>query len=201
MCISLSSMLSESFSTCMARPRRPAIRYVLALVVVLASLSACVHPSKHTDSNPSSDETGVADSRDSALALLDYAHHLAVISPDGREAVVHAARDQVSEQPTALHYAHLALALGTPGQRLYTPDEAARYARLALQAKPAPWSTAARQYLEDYARLYTELTGDNDSGGSPARVAQLKKELAEAHKKLRALAHIEERLDSADGAQ
>jgi len=152
-----------------------------------------------------------------ALALLDYAHQLTAFSPQAREAAVNAARNDIRSQPNATDYARLALALGTPGQRLYTPDEAARYAGLALKTTPSPWNTAARQYLTDYARLYTQLTrsrasnsvgatsavpkaGDDAhaSAGSSAEVQRLQTELAEARRKLAALAHIEDRLDSAD---
>ncbi|MDA3919198.1 MAG: hypothetical protein PF501_00740 [Salinisphaera sp.] len=151
--------------------------------------------------------------RDPAVALLDYAHHLAAITPDGREAAVNTARDDIRKIPNATEYARLAIALGTPGQRLYTPDEAARYAQLALDAQPSPWTPAARQYLTDYARLYTQLTNNQTkastaAGSSPdngdgaandkAEIDQLRSELDDAHRKLRALAHIEERLDSAD---
>lgn len=147
---------------------------------------------------------------DTVVGLLAYAHALAADTPAQREAAVHRARQQVHDTADARHYARLAIALGTPAQKLYTPDEAARYARLAAEDKDAHWSTAARQYLEDYARLYTELTANSttDSGNdntatsgssdtdAQQQIAQLRAQLADAQHKLRELANIEDRLNS-----
>ncbi|KEZ78541.1 hypothetical protein [Salinisphaera hydrothermalis] len=133
-----------------------------------------------------------------ALTLLGYARRLARTTPAGREAAVRAARRQVRTAPGAVSYAYLALALGSPHQRLYTPDEAARYARLALDTKPAPWDPDARQYLSDYARLYGELTQDDETDEADRQIADLKSRLSNAQNKLKALSHIEDRLDTVE---
>lgn len=178
-------------------------------VISALALMGCAHPGQ-----PTAPPTAVTTTehrsavRDPVLSLLDYAHHLSAISPDAREDVVKTTRDHVRKTPNATDYARLAIALGTPGQRLYTPDEAARYAQLSLKTRPSPWSPAARQYLSDYARLYTQLTKDQSAESDDSdsdeqarenrRIEHLRSELEEAHRKLRELAHIEERLDSAD---
>lgn len=183
--------------------RASAVGLVVA-VVLLGTLVGCARPPSDTASSILKKQPTV-EPRDPALALLDYAHRLATISPAARVTAVKTARADVHETPSAAAYARLAIALGTPGQKLYTPDEAARHARLALNAKPSPWNTGARQYLADYARLYTRLTADSDQHNtdtsrqaSAAQVRRLQTELDEAHKKLRALAHIEEHLDAKD---
>lgn len=183
--------------------RGPAVGLLVA-VVLLGTLVGCARPPSDTASSILKKQPTV-EPRDPALALLDYAHRLATISPAARVTAVKTARADVHDRTSAAAYARLAIALGTPGQKLYTPDEAARYARLALEAEPSPWNTRAHQYLGDYARLYTRLTDDSDqhsadtnSQSTAAQVRRLQTELDEAHKKLRALAHIEERLDSKD---
>lgn len=165
---------------------------ILALGIVLSLVTAgCAHEDiappnpKHTPQELSAP----------ALTLLGYAHRLAQTSPAGREAAVRAARQQVKSAPSAITYAYLALALGSPHQRLYTPDEAARYARLALETKPAPWDPDARQYLSDYARLYGELTKTDNAD---QQIADLKARLSKAQHKLKALSHIEDRLDTVE---
>lgn len=183
--------------------RAPAVGLLLAVVLVCALAGCAQSPSDAASSILKTQPT--VEPRAPALSLLDYAHHLATISPAARVAAVKTARADVDKTPSAAAYARLAIALGTPSQKLYTPDEAARYARLALNTQPSPWDTDAHQYLADYARLYTRLTADSDrpdtdtkSQSAAAEVRRLQTELDEAHKKLRALAHIEEHLDSTD---
>lgn len=141
-----------------------------------------------------------------ALSLLGYAYRLHSTSADGREAAVRTARQQVRSDPGALSYAYLAIALGTPHQHLYTPDEAARYARLALSSDDAPWDPDARQYLRDCLRLYRALSVSSrhttvavkNSRADAEHIAKLHTQLDQARAKLRALSHIEDRLDSAE---
>lgn len=110
-----------------------------------------------------------------------------------------AARRRAHESPDARNYAHLAIALGSPHQRLYTPDEASRYARLALMAQPSPWDPDAQQYLADYARLYGQLAASKQpSGGSEQHIADLKRQLSRARQKLKALSNIEDHLDNVE---
>lgn len=189
-----------SYSAIRQGPRAAGRALALVLLCVLAGCAA--HPPSNT-STPIPETPPTTEPRNPALALLDYAHHLATISPAARQAAVSTAREHVHTHASAAAYARLAIALGTPGQKLYTPDEAARYARLALKTSPSPWDTDARQYLADYARLYTRVTSQSDTNTASvtnkpttAEILRLRAQLDEAHKKLRALAHIEERLDS-----
>lgn len=158
------------------------------------AMTGCAHDNVKPPSPPQTPPELAAP----ALTLLGYAHRLARTTPAGREAAVRAARRQVQKSPSAITYAYLALALGSPHQRLYTPDEAARYAKLALETKPAPWDPDARQYLSDYARLYSELTQTSDSDDADRQIADLKAQLSKAQNKLKALSHIEDRLDTVE---
>ncbi|MGN8159148.1 hypothetical protein ACS8Y6_03145 [Salinisphaera sp. RV14] len=177
------------------RPPPRGLAVALALAAALA-VSGCAHDK----GNPLATAQTPPEMSAPALTLLGYARRLADTTPAGREAAVRAARRQVRTSPSAISYAYLALALGSPHQRLYTPDEAARYARLALNTKPAPWDPDARQYLSDYARLYGELTQANGDEPSDAaqKIADLKARLAKAQNKLKALSNIEDRLDTVE---
>ncbi|RJS92258.1 hypothetical protein [Salinisphaera sp. Q1T1-3] len=160
----------------------------LALVIV-AGLGGCAHlapapqpPVQTATARPAP-----------TLDLLRYARRLSDTTPAGRETAVDDARQQVRKAPGATTYAHLALALAAPHQRLYTPDEAARYARLALNAAPNPWDDNARQYLGDMARWLTLATQHTDADAD--RIRTLESQLGEARTKLEALSDIEQRID------
>lgn len=198
---------------------------VLTMALVATAMTACVHqPSPRPGSTPRTathtSRPEPAPTRDPAMRLLDYAHRLHAATPEQRADAVEKARQDASDAPAAETYARLALAYGTPSQRRYTPDEAARYAQRALDADDAHWSPAARQYLSDYARLYGEITtppggaapgrssntdGDAASkqvdadpdAAEQARIERLQTELYEAQRKLRELANIEDRLGDA----
>lgn len=139
-------------------------------------------------------------SADPATDLLLYAHELRSGTPEARAEAVEQARAAVDDTPGARNLARMALAYGAPKQTRYTPDLAARYAGRALEADDAQWDAAARQYLRDYRRFYTRLTeqspNEGDSDDARARIAELKAELDEAHRKLREMATIEDRLGS-----
>lgn len=194
----------------------PAAAFCLTLLV-----SACAHDARISPVRESAPRAPVIEQGDPAVALLNFARQLNQATPAQRAAAVNAARQSMKENPGAYSYAHMALAYGTPGQTRYTPDEAARYARRALEAEDASWSPAARQYLHDYARIYRLLTRPSapskstpapaddasethsepaktpEHSHNDARIAQLQAELDEAHRKLRELANIEDRLGDA----
>ncbi len=129
--------------------------------------------------------------------LLNYAHALAVGTPAKRANAVRAARRQLRQNPSAKHKARLAIALGIPAQRYYRPREAARYAQRAIDANDAHWSPTAKHYLSDHAWLYQQLASRATADKAKThRIAQLKAQLANAHHKLRALANVENQLDS-----
>lgn len=177
----------------MVRPRPTAWRRLASLGCMIMALGACAHPT-----SPPTVETP-SELSAPALTLLGYAYRLTRTSPAGREAAVRTARQQARSEPGAITYAYLAIALGSPHQHLYTPDEAARYARRALAAKPSPWDPDARQYLSDYARLYGALTrARGPSDADRRRIADLEKHLARAQAKLKALSNIEDHLDNAE---
>ncbi|WP_423821441.1 hypothetical protein V5738_13990 [Salinisphaera sp. SPP-AMP-43] len=180
----------------MSRPDR-SIRIIglLSLLFSSLTLSGCSHDPAQQPIQPRPPKQISSP----ALALLSYAHRLAETTPSGREEAVRAARHQVRDKPDATSYAYLALALGTPHQHLYTPDEAARYAQLALDAENAPWDTVARQYLSDYARLYSELTELQDDDDEQ-RINDLKQRLEKAQRKLKALSNLENRLDNVENS-
>ncbi len=189
----------------------PAAAFCLTLLA-----SACAHDERISTVRGTAPRAPVIEQSDPAVDLLNFARQLNQATPAQRAAAVNAARQSMKESPGAYSYAHMALAYGTPGQTRYTPDEAARYARRALEAEDASWSPAARQYLHDYARIYGLLTrssasskaasadGSGQASAEPAlaaeqsdddaRIAQLQAELDEAHRKLRELANIEDRL-------
>ena len=172
---------------------------LLALTVMLAisgctSFKAPLMPGSNTHTVPPFAPT-CGKQADAVIGLLRYAQTLANEAPDQRESSVGEARQQVDADPSALHHARLAIALGTPAQHLYTPDEAARYAELALDDENASWSPATRQYLSDYARVYRALVTD-DTDGKQQRIVQLQAQLSDARRKLHALAAIEKSLDS-----
>lgn len=144
---------------------------------------------------------------DAVVGLLEYVRQLDTDTPEARAQAVVDARTAVNRAPGARSYAQLALAYGRPEQTRYTPDLAARYAERALSADDADWSAAAAQYLRDYARLYTLITSEDVPGSAPAdrspaagsnpqRIADLEARLAEAHRKLREMADIEDRLST-----
>ncbi|WP_424821435.1 hypothetical protein [Salinisphaera sp.] len=176
------------------------ILIVTAALVAPMAVTGCAHDTI----NPPVPAQAPTELSAPALSLLGYARRLADTSPAGREAAVRAARRQVQATPSAITYAYLALALGSPQQRLYTPDEAARYAKLALKTKPSPWDPDARQYLGDYARLYGELTHATEStdathsSHADREIADLKDQLSKARNKLKALSNIEDRLDTVE---
>ncbi|HET7312879.1 hypothetical protein [Salinisphaera sp.] len=199
------------------RRARAGLAIALAIAAALAvGIAGCAHEKTAPPTPPMPAELSAP-----ALTLLGYARRLARTTPEGREAAVRAARKQVRKTPGAISYAYLALALGSPHQRLYTPDGAARYAKLALETEPAPWDPDARQYLGDYARLYGELTqtreaAENEDSHTERHIAELKKRLSSedsyterriaelekrlfmARKKLNALSNIEDRLDNVE---
>ena len=194
----------------------------IALIAV-AMLSGCVNSSPrptYEDNIQSSPAATITHERDPVLDLLDYAGQLHDASPEARAQAVADARASASDTPGGMSFARLAVAFGTPGQTRYTPDEAARYAQRALEADDIEWSPAGRQYLADYARLYATITrqpqpvapaaptvarrdtppapptSETAQASSPdkQRVRTLEKQLDEAHRKLRELADIEDRL-------
>ena len=193
-----------------------------AVLAAAAVISGCVNSPErpaYEDNIQSSPAATITHERDPILDLLDYAGQLHEARPEAREEAVANARTRASSTPSAMSYARLAVAFGTPGQRRYTPDEAARYAQRALDADDAQWSPAARQYLADYARLYATITSQVQPAATTAptvarrdppvppatptvknntqeqqRVRALEKQLDEAHRKLRELADIEDRL-------
>jgi len=187
--------------------------------------SACVHAPPEEATVQARVAAPVARAPDPAIDLLNFAHRLSQATPQQRAEAVVATRQAVRDDPNARSYANLAIAYGAPSQRRYTPDEAARYARRAVQAEDADWSPAARQYLSDYARLRAPTTRSgspshpvdssaavrrgydtdrpdttpaaDDRGQSAdrdAEVMRLQAELDDAHRKLRELANIENRL-------
>lgn len=168
-------------------------RAMAALGLILSGLLAgCAH-APHRPTSPAPVPVDAGDSQ--ALNLLTYARRLAETTPAGRRQAVIAARRQMHRTPGAVTYAYLALALARPHQRLYTPDEAARYARLALAADDAHWSATARLYLSDTARLLEQATTPAGKSES-VHVAALEKALAAARAKLAALSNIEDQLDT-----
>lgn len=177
----------------MRRPDRRACSRLGIAIVIALGMAGCAH-----DTTPAPIPQAPSELSAPALTLLGYAWRLSRTSPEGREAAVHTARRQVRSSPGAITYAYLALALGSPHQRLYTPDGAARYARLALEARPSPWDPDARQYLGDYARLYGALTRAKQPSDADRRIADLKHRLSKAQEKLKALSNIEEQLDNVE---
>ena len=195
----------------------------IALCATAATMGGCTTDqpaSALADRVETSPAMPLANERDPVLDLLDYAAQLRQATPEARARAVSLAREEVDNRADAHSYAHLALAFGTPGQRRYTPDEAARYAQRALSADNAHWSPAAVQYLSDLARLYTQSVS-NTAGGDPAtdigaapasankplspsaqdpgsqqraHIRELERELHDARRKLRELAEIETRL-------
>ena len=194
------------------------------LVAATAAISGCTTDrpaSALADRVETSPAMPLAHERDPVLDLLDYAARLRQATPEARARAVSLAREEVDTRPDAHSYAHLAVAFGTPGQRRYTPDEAARYAQRALSADDADWSAAAVQYLNDLARLYNQsahnaagsesgiaasasvpassdarLPSASQDPGAQQRVhiRELEHELDDARRKLRELAEIETRL-------
>ncbi|GAB3679872.1 hypothetical protein [Salinisphaera aquimarina] len=198
-------------------------------VLLVATIGGCAHAPPEAPADIAQRPVATPGKRpDPALALLDYARRLQNATPEQREQHVVTARRAVSEYAGANSFARLALAYGTPNQRRYTPDEAARYAQRALDAEDNHWSPAARQYLSDCARLY-QAVADNNQTTAPAHqaearpeaaqdqatqaagrqaradsnaradadrahIARLQAQLDEAHRKLRELANIEDRL-------
>lgn len=184
-------------------------------------ISGCVNtpkPAPQDDRIQTSPAATISYDRDPVLDLLGYARQLREAKPGAREKAVGTARARANAAPSAISYARLALAFGTPDQRRYTPDEAARYARRALNADNAQWSPAAKQYLDDLARLYAKAArppqatvttppAATTASSAPApshttttiasdtpRVRALEQALDDAHRKLRELADIEEQL-------
>lgn len=131
--------------------------------------------------------------------LLDYARHLAEGTPENRDTAVRVARQLAKKQPSAINYAFLALALGSPGQHHYTAEGAARYAKKALEKQPSPWDPEAKQYLTGMARLYGKLAHikSSQSEANNARIADLKSQLDDARHKIKELSTIEKQLDTA----
>lgn len=200
--------------------RRPATAAVGGVLVLL--ISACAHEQTQPAQVQTTTPSASASVADPVVELLDFAHRLGQATPQQRADAVVAARDAVREHPDAHSHAKLAIAYGAPSQRRYTPDEAARYARLAARTEDANWSPAARQYLRQYAQLCELMTSKNvraerENVAAPAdppvsaaehehpanardlEIARLQSELADAHRKLRELANIENRLG--DGPQ
>lgn len=191
----------------------------LIACIAATTIVGCASAPQRTEQIQTAPAATLAQQRDPVLDLLEYARHLREATPEARARAVVDARNRVHNTPGAIGYARLALAYGTPGQRRYTPDEAARYAKRALDVDDTPWSPAAGQYLSDIARLYTESarqaqpapTGTANRGQPSAdptpqrrannqsivntRVRALEKQLDEANRKLRELADIEEHLN------
>lgn len=168
------------------RPGRPSRLAALLGVVALAgcALMPAQTPSRHGHTSAISAP---------ALTLLGRAAKLAKADSGQREAAVRAARQRRQNTPGPVSDAYLAIALGSPHQHLYNPQEAARYAQLALNAKSAPWDPDARQYLRDLVRLYGAL---DDEFATRQRIADLQRQLAQAQHKLKALTNVETHLDS-----
>lgn len=182
-----------------ARVRRPVTGNRLGLAATLV-ICVCFGPAGCAHTPVQITRTAVlapaGEPPSPASALLGYASRLGETTPAGRENAVRQARRQADREPCADTYAHLALALAAPHQRLYTPDEAARYARRALAARPTPWDRDARQYLTDVARLLEDA--DTRSQQDADTIAVLRLQLAAARNKLNAMSDIESQIDAAD---
>ncbi|MBH03189.1 MAG: hypothetical protein CMP08_03555 [Xanthomonadales bacterium] len=173
------------------------------LVTVITALMAagCVH--RPSTGSPAIDRP--ARSCVSPVAgLLEYSDMLNRSSQDVRQRAVRQMRRAARAHPTAATYARLSIALGTPRQRLYTPDEAARYARKALAATPNDWDRISRRFLIDQAHHMDRIAGRTTGRGnaSPtssnarARVAELERALAAARAKISALSDIESQIEN-----
>jgi len=195
------------------------LRQTLCIVALALTGTACMQNQPPVSSPVAVPPSSRAPQADPVVQLLQYADTLANSEPEQREQAVADAQRAAARAPGARHYARLAMAYGMPAQRRYTPDEAARYAQLALEADDANWSPAARQYLHQYARLYTTLTrpaptaskttaahkhhthagsDGNDNDNDKQRIAELQAQLAEAHRKLREMADIEDHLSTTE---
>ena len=172
------------------------------LVTVITALMAagCVH--RPSTGSPAIDRP--ARSCVSPVAgLLEYSDMLNRSSQDVRQRAVRQMRRAARAHPTAATYARLSIALGTPRQRLYTPDEAARYARKALATTPNDWDRISRRFLIDQARHMDRISSkaarhDNVSPAPArdrARIAELEQELAAARAKISALSNIESQIE------
>ena len=182
-----------------SRIRQIALVNLVAFIAALTAVGCA-----HRPSTGSSAPDRVASPRVSpVVGLLEYSDMLDRADPEVRQKAVRQMRRAARAQPTAVNYARLSIALGTPHQRLYTPGEAARYARKALATTPNDWDRISRRFLTDQARHLDRigsLTTNHDST-SPAppsdraRIAELEQELAAARAKISALSNIESQIE------
>ena len=182
-----------------SRIRQIALVNLVAFIAALTAVGCA-----HRPSTGSSAPDRVASPRVSpVVGLLEYSDMLDRATPEVRQKAVRQMRRGVRARPTAANYARLSIALGMPRQRLYTPDEAARYARKALATTPNDWDRISRRFLIDQARHMDRISSkaarhDNVSPAPArdrARIADLEQALAAARAKISALSNIERQIE------
>ena len=183
-----------------SRIRQIALVNLVAFIAALTAVGCA-----HRPSTGSSAPDRVASPRVSpVVGLLEYSDMLDRATPEVRQKAVRQMRRGARAHPTAANYARLSIALGMPRQRLYTPDEAARYARKALATTPNDWDRISRRFLIDQAHHMDRIAGRTTGRGnaSPtssnarARVAELERALAAARAKISALSDIESQIEN-----
>jgi hypothetical protein len=188
----------------------------LGLLPALLALSACAGMESRSSTPPPSPPAVVVPAQTSIAPYLDTLANMAPGDPTRQQAELAAALASARQSPTAANRLRYALALGAAGHKDSNPVEAKRL--LAdLLAEPNDLGTQelelANAYLREFdarVALYAELARQredaqqklklNDSSATKradalaADNARLKKQLAEANRKLEAVAEMERSL-------
>jgi len=188
----------------------------LGLLPAFLALGACAGMGSHSSSPPPSPPAVVVPAPTNIALYLDTLANMAPGDPARQQAELAAALASARQSPTAANRLRYALALGAAGHKDSNPVEAKRL--LAdLLAEPNDLGTQelelANAYLREFdarVALYAELARQreesqqklklNDSSATKradaltAENARLKKQLAEANRKLEAVAEMERSL-------
>jgi hypothetical protein len=189
---------------------------VLGLIAPLALLAACAQIDSRSSTPPPPPPAAIAPVPASVAPYLDTLANIAPGDPTRQQAELDAALSSAKQSPTAANTLRYALALGAAGHNDSNPVEAKRL--LAdLLAGPNDLGTQelelANAFLREFdarVALYAELARQreesqqklklNDSSATKradalaADNARLKKQLAEANRKLEAVAEMERSL-------
>ena len=195
----------------------------LGLVPALLALGACASMESRSSTPPASPPAAVAPAPASVTPYLDTLASMAPGDPTRQQAELAAALASARQSPTAANRLRYALALGAAGHKDSNPVEAKRL--LAdLLAGPNDLGTQelelANAYLREFdarVALYAEIARQreesqqrlksNDSSAMKradslaAENARLKKQLAEANRKLEAVAEMERSLQQQEQEQ
>lgn len=198
------------------RFRAPALHRGLPAVLAALTLAACAATQPGTGDPTQGSHAAPAPARSPLAPYLDTLTAMAPGDPARQQAELASTLAAVHESPTSANTLRYALAIGTAGQRNGNPTEAKRLLT-DLLAGPNDLGPEAREFAAAYLREFearaalgaelakqreeteqklrsNDSTAEKREDALEAENARLKKQLAEAQRKLEAVAEMERSL-------